>query len=52
MAAQVGAISEPLSADGWFNLQHTDRLTSYQIVMNGLAEIVELQPQLIYAGEQ
>lgn len=51
LAAQTGAILEPLSSDGWFNLQNTSRLQAYQIVTEGLAEIVEVEPILVFAGE-
>ena len=51
-AALPGAISEPMTADGWVNLVYTDRLTSYEIVMQGLGELVEAEPLLVFGGEQ
>ena len=46
-----GSAYEPLSDDGWFNLQNTSRWAAFQVTMYGLAEIQSLEPILVGAGE-
>lgn len=48
-----GAIIEPLSDDGWFNFQVPNRARNqcFQIVMEGLGEIISIEPDMTYAGD-